>query len=322
MAAAASDARKTPTRSPSASWPATAVPSRARSRWRRTSTPARAALLELLYPHAGKARTLGITGPPGVGKSSLIAALCTLLRDARPDGRRDHRRPLQPHHAWRAAGRPHPARRALPRPRRLHPLDGDARAPRRRRRGDAAGGRDRGRVGPRRACSTRRSAWGRARSRSPALADTVALVLMPGSGDSIQALKAGRHGDPRRDRRQQGRSPGHRAHARRARAGALAGRSRAPPGRDRDRRHGVDRHRRAVGTRSRRTSAHSPTAATWPSAARPSCAPSCSRSPRRASARRLGELLDRSPELAGLVDALAERRIDPLTAVQQLLERA
>jgi LAO/AO transport system kinase len=40
------------------------------------------------------------------------------------------------------------------------------------------------------------------------------------------------------------------------------------------------------------------------------------------SARRLGELLDGSPDLAGLVDALAERRIDPLAAVQQLLERA
>src|SRR3954453_8726351 len=37
-------------------------------------------VLEILYPHAGRARTLGITGPPGVGKSSLIAALCTLLR--------------------------------------------------------------------------------------------------------------------------------------------------------------------------------------------------------------------------------------------------
>src|SRR5664279_83311 len=42
--------------------------------------PAAPRLLEILYPHAGRARTLGITGPPGVGKSSLIAALCTLLR--------------------------------------------------------------------------------------------------------------------------------------------------------------------------------------------------------------------------------------------------
>jgi LAO/AO transport system kinase len=40
------------------------------------------------------------------------------------------------------------------------------------------------------------------------------------------------------------------------------------------------------------------------------------------TARRLGEALDRSAELAGLVDALAAREIDPLTAVQRLLERA
>ena len=40
------------------------------------------------------------------------------------------------------------------------------------------------------------------------------------------------------------------------------------------------------------------------------------------TARRLGEALDGSPELAGLVDALADRTIDPLTAVQRLLERA
>src|SRR4029079_6606412 len=55
-------------------------------------------LLQLLYPHAGRARTLGITGPPGggksrlmtapsrcgaprgFGKSSLMPALCRLLR--------------------------------------------------------------------------------------------------------------------------------------------------------------------------------------------------------------------------------------------------
>jgi LAO/AO transport system kinase len=40
------------------------------------------------------------------------------------------------------------------------------------------------------------------------------------------------------------------------------------------------------------------------------------------TARRLGDMLDKSPELAGLVDALAERRIDPLTALQRLLEHA
>ncbi|MCP3900139.1 MAG: methylmalonyl Co-A mutase-associated GTPase MeaB [Desulfobacteraceae bacterium] len=37
--------------------------------------------LELLYPHAGKAFIIGITGSPGVGKSTLIDALITEFRD-------------------------------------------------------------------------------------------------------------------------------------------------------------------------------------------------------------------------------------------------
>ena len=40
------------------------------------------------------------------------------------------------------------------------------------------------------------------------IADTVLLVLMPGSGDSVQALKGGDHGDPGCDRDQQDGSPG------------------------------------------------------------------------------------------------------------------
>src|SRR5690349_7075401 len=34
-----------------------------------------------LYPHTGSAITFGVTGPPGVGKSSLVSALCTHLRE-------------------------------------------------------------------------------------------------------------------------------------------------------------------------------------------------------------------------------------------------
>ncbi|MCW2925178.1 MAG: Transporter [Thermoleophilia bacterium] len=42
-------------------------------------------LVSRLYPHTGEARLLGITGPPGVGKSSLVGALVTEGRAARPD---------------------------------------------------------------------------------------------------------------------------------------------------------------------------------------------------------------------------------------------
>lgn len=39
-------------------------------------------LVAELFPRTGKARVVGFTGPPGVGKSTLIAAICTELRKA------------------------------------------------------------------------------------------------------------------------------------------------------------------------------------------------------------------------------------------------
>jgi GTPase len=38
-------------------------------------------LVRDLYPYTGKAYTIGVTGPPGVGKSSLIGALLRVVRD-------------------------------------------------------------------------------------------------------------------------------------------------------------------------------------------------------------------------------------------------
>ena len=39
-------------------------------------------LVAELYPRTGQARIVGITGPPGVGKSTLIGAICARLREA------------------------------------------------------------------------------------------------------------------------------------------------------------------------------------------------------------------------------------------------
>ena len=82
----------------------------------------------------------------------------------RQDGRRDLGRPVEPVHRGRAARRPDPARRALPRPGRLHPLDGHARpraagSPRRRCRRCSCSTRP-----ARTSSSSRRSAPARARS--------------------------------------------------------------------------------------------------------------------------------------------------------------
>src|SRR5947209_12332078 len=37
-------------------------------------------LVQDVYPHTGRAHAVGITGPPGVGKSSLVSALIRLVR--------------------------------------------------------------------------------------------------------------------------------------------------------------------------------------------------------------------------------------------------
>jgi LAO/AO transport system kinase len=46
--------------------------------------PGAAEVLDALYPATGKAYRVGITGPPGAGKSTLTAALAAHLRERRP----------------------------------------------------------------------------------------------------------------------------------------------------------------------------------------------------------------------------------------------
>ncbi len=127
----------------------------------------------------------------------------------------------------------------------LHPLDGHPRRARRPRRGRAAGGAADGRLRQgRRPARDRRRRPGRDRHRRPrrhgrARADAGLGRLDPGAqgrGD----------GDPRRDRRQQGRSPAGRHDDPRGQGGA---RARPEPGRGRCRSSGP-RRRRARGSPS------------------------------------------------------------------------
>jgi LAO/AO transport system kinase len=143
-----------------------------------------------LYPHTGRAYAVGITGPPGVGKSSLIAALLSHVRiqglsvgvvsvdPSSPFSRgallgdrirlADHF--LDPEVFIRSMGtRGHLGGLAEATLQAFLLLD--------------AAGKD--------VVFVETVGTGQSEVEVIRIADTVLLVLMPGSGDSIQALKAG-----------------------------------------------------------------------------------------------------------------------------------
>ncbi len=172
--------------------------------------PLASELVREIYPETGSAYVVGITGPPGVGKSSLIAALVRQIRGA--GGR-----------AGKAGTASDPASQATPGAKSVGVISVDPSSP--FTQGALLG--DRIRLSEHfldpgvfiRSMGTRGHLGGLAEATLQALlildaagkdvifvetvgtgqsevevigiADTVLLVLMPGSGDSIQALKAG-----------------------------------------------------------------------------------------------------------------------------------
>jgi LAO/AO transport system kinase len=153
------------------------------------------------------------------------------------------------------------------------------------------------------------------------LADTVALVLMPGSGDSIQALKAGVMEIPDVIVVNKADHPSiERTRAELQQVLSLTDPERRPPVLET-----VATEATGVAALWDAVEAHQDGLAAGGALAERRKAQLRSELLALASARtarRLSAALDRSPELQGLVDALAARTIDPLTAVQRLLERA
>jgi LAO/AO transport system kinase len=152
--------------------------------------PRGAALMALVFPHTGRAAHIGLTGPPGSGKSSLISALCRHLRtlgltvgvlsvDPTSPYTRGallgDRIRLAEHYVDPGVYIRSMGTRGM--------LGGVAEATLQAGLVIDASGRD--------IVLYETVGVGQSEVAIAALAEVVALVLMPGSGDSIQALKAG-----------------------------------------------------------------------------------------------------------------------------------
>ena len=154
-------------------------------------------------------------------------------------------------------------------------------------------------------------------------ADTIVLALMPGSGDSIQALKAGVMEIPDVIVVNKADHPLADTMVREVRGVLALG----PPGlvevpvvrTEASKGEGIAELRASGSTRTARTSSER---ARWPSGGRGTCAPRCSASPPRGMRRGSSDRPPSDPDVGGLLDRVVRREIDPATAARELLDRS
>jgi len=153
-------------------------------------SPEAETLVREVYPHTGRAASIGVTGPPGVGKSSLVSALVAEVRAAERSVGVVSVDPSSPFSRGALLG----DRIRLSE----HFLDPDVYIRSMGTRGHLGGlaeatlqalllvdasGRD--------VVFLETVGTGQSEVEVIGIADVVLLVLMPGSGDAVQALKAG-----------------------------------------------------------------------------------------------------------------------------------
>ena len=151
-------------------------------------------------------------------------------------------------------------------------------------------------------------------------ADTVVLALMPGSGDSIQALKAGVMEIPDVIVDQQGRAPAHRHDGARGADGALARPARRLEGADPQDRRLEGGGGRGAARRDRR--APRPRRGDGDAGAAPGPQPALrgAGAGRGADAPGARERIAEDPEVAELLERVVSREIDPASGGEALLE--
>ena len=308
--------------SPSACSPATSARSRAASRSSRTTIPRAGRSSREIYPQTGNAAVVGFTGPPGAGKSTLIGALVKPRRARRPQVAVLSIDPCSPFRGGALLG----DRIRLTE----HFLDPGVFIRSMATRGalgglaeaalqtallmDAAGSDD---------VFLETVGVGQAEVDVIDHADTVVLVLIPGSGDSIQALKAGVMEIPDVIVVNKCRPPAHRHDGARdqgrahPRAAGATGRCRSS--RPRPRAARASRSSRRSSPSTARTSRRE---GTLSERRRRNLLERGARARHRAPAPRAGgDAATRTPRFAQLLDEVVARRLDPASAAATLLER-
>ena len=283
--------------------------------------PAGWELVREVYPRTGKARIVGFTGPPGVGKSTLIGALTAELRKAERQVAVLSIDPSSPFTQGALLG----DRIRLS----DHFLDPGVFIRSMASRGalgglseaalqvalamDAAGKDD---------VLIETVGVGQAEIDIVDHADTIVLALMPGSGDSIQALKAGVMEIPDVIVVNKADHPMTDTMVREVR-GVLALSHDPEAGRCRScaprRRGGRGSTELAGAIQEHR--AHIEAEGRWSSAGRETCAARCSASPPRGCGGDWRRRLPSDPRTAGLLERVVRRELDPASAASELLER-
>ena len=276
-------------------------------------------LVREIYPHTGGALVAGFTGPPGVGKSSLLSSLVTLLRSDQKTVGMVSVDPSSPFSHGAVLG----DRIRLS----DHFLDAGVFIRSMSTRGHLGGiseatlqallvldasGKD--------VLLLETVGVGQSEVEVASVADTVVLVLQPGSGDSIQALKAGVMEIPDVIVINKADHPATRTMRSEIRSILSLGERRAwkPPIVETEAINGegvgelwdaVMRHREhleagGLAERRRRSVEHEVVAVAVSQVRR-----------------RLLEAIERDDEVKRLLDDVNERRVDPLTATRQIAER-
>jgi LAO/AO transport system kinase len=282
--------------------------------------PAAETVIRELYPHTGRAHTIGVTGPPGAGKSTLVSAL---TRQARERGQTVGVVSVDPSSPFTQGALLGDRIRLAD-----HFLDEDVFIRSMSARGHAGGLAETTLLAAlildaagKQLVFVETVGAGQSDVGVLGVADTVLLVLQPGSGDSIQALKAGIMEIPDAIAISRGSEPQAAALLRDVRRtlGLEPDEARRPPVllTEAPRGEGVAELLEVLGAHRANLEA----AGELAERRRRNLVQEVLAVASARTRKRLEAAVWNDPDLRPLLDAVAARKLDPLTAVNEILEK-